>query len=199
MTTEIIVYTDYVCPYCLLVDKVLQRAVKGRHIKIRWRPFELRPFPVPTLKVEDEYLPSIWKQSVYPLADKLGIDIRLPRISPQPRTTKAFEGFSYAEERGLGSEFSIAVMNAFFKQGKNIGDIKVLAELAEDIGLDRDAMQNALECNMYKSKHKSALKYAYEEDKITVVPTIIIGQKRCQGFPTKSWLTDALKAEALDN
>jgi len=192
MTSEIIIYTDYVCPYCLLVKAELEQVIKGRDIKIRWRPFELRPFPVPTLKVEDEYLPSIWKQSVYPLAKKLGVDIILPKISPQPRTTKAFEAFAYAEECGLGGEFSVAVMEAFFQQGKNIGDVDVLAELGEEIGLKRKMIKTALETNLYKAQHQRALRQAYDEEKITVVPTIIIGERKYQGFPTKNWLINAL-------
>jgi len=199
MTTEIIIYSDYVCPYCLLVATELRQAIKGRDIKgknieIRWRPFELRPFPVPTLKIEDKYLPSIWKHSVYPLAEKLGVDITLPGISPQPRTDKAFEAFAYAEDRGKGDEFSLAVMSAFFQQGKNIGDVTILTELGEKIGLNRDDMQRALESNQYHQQHQRALKQAYDEDNITVVPTIIIGEQRYQGFPTESWLNNALEA-----
>jgi len=197
MTTEIIVYTDYVCPYCLLVETELRQVIKDRDIKIRWRPFELRPFPVPTLKVEDEYLPSIWKHSVYPLADKLGVDIKLPKISPQPRTNKAFEAFAYADDCGMGNEFSMAVMNAFFQHGKNIGDVTVLTELGEKIGLNRDDMQRVLESNLYKKQHQRALQQAYDEDKVTVVPTIIIGERRYQGFPSKNWLINALDSLEL--
>jgi len=197
MTTEIIVYTDYVCPYCLLVETELRQVIKDRDIKIHWRPFELRPFPVPTLKVEDEYLPSIWKHSVYPLADKLGVDIKLPEISPQPRTDKAFEAFAYAEDCGVGDEFSMAVMSAFFQQGKNIGDVTILTELGENTGLNREDMQKVLESNRYKVQHQRALKQAYDEDKITVVPTIIIGERRYQGFPSRHWLINALDAAEI--
>jgi predicted DsbA family dithiol-disulfide isomerase len=194
MTTEIVVYTDYVCPYCFLVETELREVMKGRDIKIRWRPFELRPFPVPTLKVEDEYLPSIWKQSVYPLADKLSVDIKLPEISPQPRTGIAFEAFAYAEECGLGEQFSMTVMSAFFQQGRDIGDVMVLTELGQEVGLNRVDMQKALESKTYKEQHHRALRQAHDEDNITVVPTIIIGQHRYQGFPTKNWLIKALDA-----
>jgi predicted DsbA family dithiol-disulfide isomerase len=196
MTTEIIVYIDYVCPYCLLVEKELRQVIKGKDIKIRWQPFELRPFPVPTLKVEDGYLPSIWNHSVYPMADKLGIYIELPKISPQPRTGKAFEAFAFAENHGLGDEFSMAVMAGFFQQGKNIGDVRVLTELGEGIGLNRIDMERSLESNAYREQHQKALKNAINEANITVVPTIIIGEYCYQGFPTKNWLNNALEALA---
>ena len=35
-------------------------------------PFELRPYPHPTLRPEGEYLQRAWSQSVYPLARQMG-------------------------------------------------------------------------------------------------------------------------------
>jgi hypothetical protein len=37
-----------------------------------WRAFELRPEPVPTLDPKGAYLENVWRDSVYPLAKKLG-------------------------------------------------------------------------------------------------------------------------------
>lgn len=189
---EIIVYTDYVCPFCLLAEKLLREVVAGKPVKITWRPFELRPFPVPTLKVEDEYLPAIWQRAVYPMAEKLGIDIKLPTISPQPRTDKAFEAFAFAEEAGLGDEFSMATLSAFFQKNQDIGDIDVLLTIADDIGLERQALKRALETNEFTQAHQRALRRANLEDKISVVPTIIIGEARYDGVASKEWIEAAL-------
>jgi len=82
--TSIAIYSDYVCPYSLLAETVLSEAIGDRNILIGWRAFELRPAPAPTLKPEDPYLPSVWQRSVYPLAQRLGVSIQLPSISPQP-------------------------------------------------------------------------------------------------------------------
>jgi len=41
MSLEIDVFADYVCPYCLLAEKVIARAIEGLGAHIRWRPFEL--------------------------------------------------------------------------------------------------------------------------------------------------------------
>ncbi|MEI8639332.1 DsbA family protein [Vibrio coralliilyticus] len=113
MKKQIQIYTDYVCPYCLLADHVINKVIQGLDVEIKWRPFELRPAPVPTLRTEDRYLPEIWERSVYPMAAKLGVALKLPEISPQPRTDKAFQVFALAEQVGLGDEFSVAVMKAF--------------------------------------------------------------------------------------
>ena len=99
-------------------------------------PFELRPYPTPTLRPEGEYLQSAWRNSVYPLAHRLGVEIRLPAVSPQPYTRLAFEGLEFAKDKGKGHEYNDRVMRAFFQESRDIGSPEVLAELASDAGLD---------------------------------------------------------------
>lgn len=72
MKKTIDIYTDLVCPYCLLAEHAIRDLIKDEDVSIRWRPFELRPYPVPTLRPEEPYLPDIWKRSVYPTAEKAG-------------------------------------------------------------------------------------------------------------------------------
>src|SRR3954468_17322972 len=107
-------------------------------------PFELRPEPHPTLRPEGESLQRAWSQSVYPLARRMGVPIVLPEVSPQPHTHLAFEGYQYARERGQGNEYNHRVLEAFFKQGQDIGAIEVLTKLAGEVGLDREEFQEAL-------------------------------------------------------
>lgn len=192
MTKTITIYTDYVCPFCLLAEHVVSEIIKNKDISIRWRPFELRPKPVPTLRVEDQYLPNIWKRSVYPMAEKLGVPIKLPNISPQPRTEKAFQVFVMAEINGLGHEFTMAVMKAFFQEEKDIGNNEILADIATDIGLERSAVLSALAEETYRNHHLEALRHAADADKISSVPTIIIGENTFFGVPSLPELQEAI-------
>lgn len=192
MTKSIIIYTDYVCPFCLLAENVIREAIKGKEINIRWRPFELRPYPAATLKVEDAYLPDIWKRSVYPMAERLGVPIKLPKISPQPRTDKAFQVFAMAEDQGVGDDFTMKVMKAFFQEEKDIGDNEILADLAADIGLERNTVLNALNEKTYAERHYEAQRHAVDEANISSVPTIIIGQKTFRGVPSLSEIQKAI-------
>lgn len=41
---------DYVCPFCFLVENAIEELKRDRDVKVRIRPFELRPDPVPTLR-----------------------------------------------------------------------------------------------------------------------------------------------------
>ncbi|MCY7294988.1 DsbA family oxidoreductase [Alteromonas sp. a30] len=193
MKKTIDIYTDIVCPYCLLAEHAIRDLIDEEDVSIRWHPFELRPDPVPTLRVEDPYLPDIWDRSVYPTAKRLGVPITLPTISPQPRTDKAFQIFAMAEEQGKGHEFNIAAMKAFFQQNQNIGDNDVLADVAESIGLDRDEVLAALEDGVYRATHEAAQRHAVEEAQIRSVPTIIVGNHKFTGVPRPEEFKQALR------
>ncbi|OKL45081.1 DsbA family oxidoreductase [Pseudovibrio exalbescens] len=198
-SNSIVVYTDYVCPYCLLAETVIRRVIDGHDVPIEWRPYELRPDPVPTLRVEDPYLPSVWERSVYPMAEKLGVAIKLPEISPQPRTQKAFEGFQLAQEKGLGEAYSNRFLRAFFQEEQDIGDIEVIVRLGEEVGLDGAELREVLDKGTYSFSHCKALEQAKEEANISAVPTIFIGDRRLQGVPSEGELRAALQEAGLLN
>ena len=192
MTKKITIYTDYVCPYCLLAEHVIEGITEGKDVEIHWRPYELRPDPVPTLRVGDPYLPHIWKHSVYPLAERLGVAIKLPAISPQPRTGSAFEVFAMAEEQGLGHAFSMRALRAFFQEEMDIGNPEILADLGASVGLKREAVLDALAKGTYREQHQEALRHAREDMEITSVPTIVVGTQVFRGVPQSEELRRAI-------
>src|ERR1043165_3166540 len=126
-------------------------------------PFELRPEPHPTLRPEGEYLQKAWAQSVYPLAQRMGVVIKLPQVSPQPHTHLAFEGFQYAKEHGKGNEYNHRILETFFVEGQDIGNINVLTKLAGEVGLNEKEFEQALRSRKYREVHRQALRHAYEE------------------------------------
>lgn len=195
--TTIQIYSDYVCPFCYLGEQILEEVKKENpelEIRVEWMPFELRPYPTPTLKPEDEYLPRVWKSSVYPMADRLGVDITLPTVSPQPYTNLAFEGFQYAKEKGKGEAYTNRLFEAFFKEDKDIGQVDILSRLAEETGLDREEYRQALLKRSYKEQHQQALQQAQRAG-IQAVPTFKIGNRLYQGVLPKEQLLQLLKNE----
>jgi predicted DsbA family dithiol-disulfide isomerase len=155
-------------------------------------PFELRPEPHPTLRPEGEYLQRAWRQSVYPLARRMGVPITLPPVSPQPHTHLAFEGYQYAKEHGRGSDYNHRVLGAFFVEGRDIGQIDVLAELAGEVGLDREEFGEALRTRKYREAHRQALRQAYQEAGVSGVPAFFIGRNRLEGLQGKETLERAI-------
>lgn len=166
----------------------LQEAVRGKDVEVEWMPFELRPEPHETLRPEGDYLRRAWQQRVYPIARRMGVPINLPPVSPQPHTHLAFEGYQFAREHGKGNEYNHRVLTAFFVEGRDIGDIDVLAVIAGEVGLDRTAFETALRERTYREVHRRALRHAYEEAGVTGVPLFVIGDRVLSGLQDKETL-----------
>ena len=195
MTLKIKVYSDYVCPFCFLAEQPLGEAINGKEVEVEWVPYELRPYPNPTLRPEDQYLQTTWAQSVYPMAERMGIDIRLPDVSPQPHTHLAFEGFYYAVENGKGTAYNERLLKAFFQEGLDIGDVEILTKLAGEVGMDETEYREALESHKYKETHHLALEHAYERADITAVPTFIIGETKIAGIHSRESIEELIEEE----
>ncbi|WP_433325962.1 DsbA family oxidoreductase [Spirillospora sp. CA-294931] len=192
MTAQIHVWSDYVCPFCLIADEVIERMITdGAEVEVVHHAYELRPHPAPTLRPEDPYLPDIWRRAVYPMARRHQVSMRLPTISPQPYTELAFRGAQYASDQGRANAYHRRVMTAFFRDDLDIGNRAILARLAQETGLDPTAYAAALDDEEYAERHRRALAESARLD-ITVVPTIIIGVRRIEGVATESVLRRAL-------
>jgi len=86
----------------------------------------------------------------------------------------------WAEYKGRGEPFHNAAFRAYFADGKNIGEISVLTDLAESVGLPADEAEAVLV--------KGTFKAAVDEDwavsramQVTAVPTFIINRSRLVG------------------
>jgi predicted DsbA family dithiol-disulfide isomerase len=143
------IWSDYVCPFCYLELPAVTRVQQafGPRLDVVWHAFELRPDPVPTLDPDGEYLHTVWNRSVYPMAQRLGMQIKLPPV--QPRSRKAFEAVAFARDAGHFDAMHLALFRGFFEQGRDIGDSAELLSLATQSGLDGDALQAALDDGRY--------------------------------------------------
>ncbi len=137
------VFSDYVCPFCRLGEPALHALLaEAPDVDVIWRSFELRPNTVPALDPNAEYLHRVWDASVYPLAETLGVSMKLPPV--QPRTRRAHEAAHWARSIGRFDEYHSGLLAAFFERGEDIGDIDVLVALAASLGLPHDALRAAL-------------------------------------------------------
>ncbi|MBZ4420618.1 DsbA family protein [Myxococcus sp. RHSTA-1-4] len=146
------VWSDYVCPFCYLELPVLERLQSelGPELEVHWRAYELRPAPVPTLDPAGEYLRTTWARAVYPMAEQRGMTLRLPPV--QPRSRLALEAAEFAKDAGAFPAFHQGVFRAFFEEGRDIGDLAVLGDIAEASGLDREALTRALKSGSYTGR-----------------------------------------------
>lgn len=193
-TPTIDLYVDYVCPFCFLVEPAIEELKRDRDVRVRVRPFELRPDPVPTLRPEDDYLPRVWRDAVYPMAERVGVPVRLPSVSPQPRTEKAFLVLQLAQEQGLAEVYSRAMFVAFFQDDRDIGDEDVIVDIAETLGMDAASVRKAMSSPERLRQHRVDLAHVTKTVGVTVVPGIVINGTLLQGVPSATRLKKAVDA-----
>ncbi len=152
MPLELDVWSDYVCPFCYLEEPILNRMREefGDQLTVRWRAFELRPEPVPTLPPHGDYLVDIWDRAVYPMARERGMTLKLPPV--QPRSRRALEAAEFAREQGKFDAMHAAIFRAFFEEGRDIGEMETLLGLGEKCGLERSALENALTSGEFRAR-----------------------------------------------
>jgi predicted DsbA family dithiol-disulfide isomerase len=69
--------------------------------------------------------------------------MRLPPL--QPRSRLAHEAAHWARTQGRFDEMHEAIFRAFFERGEDIGNVDVLTNLAEQLGLAHERLREALE------------------------------------------------------
>lgn len=178
---NILFVSDYVCPYCLVAKEALKEALRetGLEAQITWQPFELTPEPKERVDTyHDETRKARYQILVQPCR-QLGLDMKLPpKVVPRPYTRLAFEGWYYACEKGRGEEYNDLVYRAYFIEEQDIGEISVLAALAQRAGLDAGEFTAALESGAYSQKEKEAVDHARNVLKVQGVPSIYIDGER---------------------
>jgi predicted DsbA family dithiol-disulfide isomerase len=166
---HLLVYSDYVCPFCYLADAAVQR-LRAEGVACAYRAYELWPSPAPLPDAHTDAAARRWSEVIEPLARELAVDIRRPLV--QPRSRKAHESVAFARERGRFDDMHAAVFRAFFVQGADIGRIDVLARIGEELGLDRTELKVALDIDQY-TEHVLSDERAAAAEGIVAVPTML--------------------------
>ena len=102
---------------------------------------------------------------------------------------KACELAKWAEGRGVGFPFHIAVYRAYFARGKNIATPEVLQAAAEDAGLDSSEVQEILDRGVFRE----AVDADWDRCRrygVTAVPTVRRDSRQLVGFQSPSNLLD---------
>lgn len=183
MSLKIQVFSDYICPYCFLAEGPLNEAVtelngeQAGAVEVEWMPFELRPSPTPTLEPEGDYLQSGWRDSIYPLAEQMGVHIVLPKVSPQPYTRLAFEGALAARDGGKTDAYNHRMFTAFFQNELDIGNADVLSDCADEIGLNKQDFRAALDSGRHSQECEQQLRLGRDIMGINSVPTFVLDSR----------------------
>ncbi len=152
---QIDIYSDIVCPWCYVGKRRFERALTSidGDVHVTWRPFQLNPtMPLDGmdrtayLKAKFGSLEVFGKMEEQLLtagADE-GVPFAFQKIQRTPNTFAAHRLVWYAGQRKKQDEVVETLFRAYFLEGKNIGDVKALAHVAVEAGLDRTETEEFL-------------------------------------------------------
>lgn len=176
---DLLVYSDYVCPYCYLAEPALARLREEEGLEAEYRAYELRPAPVPLRDPGSPGLTREWEEVILPVAAALGVEIRRPAV--QPRSRKAHELAKLAAKLGAFGRVHRALFRAFFVEGRDIGRIDVLVELGAEQELDRTDVKVNLDIDQWTARVEEEEREALERG-VGGVPTLVAGDDRLIGL-----------------
>ena len=88
-------------------------------------------------------------------------------------SSKAMQAGEFAKAHGAYEAYHDAVFNAFFTQCKDIGDMSVILEIAQTVGLDSKQLEKELSAGIYHSILKETTHQA-RSNMVSSVPTFHI-------------------------
>lgn len=163
----VVVFSDFACPFSYVTEAALRRMEAAGEAELTYLAYELHPAPAP-LPADD----GGWMDALRPLADELGLALRVP---PAPaRTAKAHEAAAFAQARGAGPAMRDAIFAAYWGEGRDISRIDVLVELGAALGLDRTEMKVVLDVDSLAPRIQ-AEQDAARGAGVTGTPTVVAG------------------------
>ena len=121
----------------------------------------------------------------------MGLPFDPPRLLSNSRL--AIEAAGFARDAGKHAEFHRAVLAAYFASAQDIGDIEVLAAVAEGVGLDPVLLRRELSSGAYAAEREAAKTEAAGLG-ITAVPTSVFpGGTRVVGAQSLDYFRSVLE------
>lgn len=179
-------FYDYVDPASYLVDRILATLDADADLSLVPRPFEIQPPPGAVVDAEDPgwkgYLQEVWET-----AGEEGVDMVRPAFVPWSR--KAHELAIEARRKERFPRIHDALFRAYFVEGRDIGRVDVLVELAAEAGMDRGETKAVLDVDRNAGTVEAERERA-ERLEVRGVPTLLAGERRLEGFhPRREILT----------
>lgn len=185
--------SDVVCPWCIVGYQRLQEAIKtldNIEVDIKFHPFELNPnMPEQGQNLREHIMEK------YGISEQQSADNRARLVeagealrfafnftddSRMQNTFKAHQLVHLAAKKGLEEEMKLSLFKAYFTDGKDVNDQKVLVEIADAIGLDGGEVKEVLQNGKYAQavREEEAI---WMQRGIQSVPTFVIGNQGIAG------------------
>jgi predicted DsbA family dithiol-disulfide isomerase len=198
------IWSDVQCPWCYIGKRKFEAGAEqfGGEVEVEYHSFELAPdtpvdfdgTPMDYLSQRKGISPDQAEQMlarVTGIAESVGLDYHYDEVH-QTNTVKAHELIHYAKAHGRQLDMKERLLKAYFVDGRHVGRIEDLADLAAEIGLDRADVVRALSENEYLADVKADVALATEYG-IQGVPFFVIdGKYGISGAQDAQTFADAL-------
>lgn len=183
--------SDVVCPWCAIGLYSLEAAaarIPGLALELHFRPFELNPGMGPEGQDIEEHLAQKYGASPAQLAGSrqairergaaLGFTFSMEARSRIYNTRDAHRLLHWADEIGGGVQrtLKLALLKAYFTDGRNVSDPAVLLELATAAGLPEAEARELLASDRYAAEVQAAERQVQAQG-ISSVPAIIVNER----------------------
>ena len=151
-TLTIDVVSDVVCPWCYIGKRKLEAALASPgaaslpNVVVRWHPFQLNPDMAPQGLPRQQYLEDKFGgpkraaeiyDRVRAAGQAVGLALNIDGITLQPNTLAAHALMAFAQLGDFdASDIQERLFRAYFVENRFIGSADVLAEIAEEAGLN---------------------------------------------------------------
>lgn len=190
MTIKVEVWSDYVCPFCYIGKRQLEKAIKDTgyegQIEVEFKSFLLDP--TTPIDAEEPVISSLAKKyrmseeeaknmtnNVALRAKEVGLNYDFDKMKTA-NTVSAHRLAKWAETKGKGHEMSERLLQAYFLEGEAIGKADVLLKLVDEIGLDTEEAKLILNSNQYNEDVEKDI-YAAQQLGVRGVPFFVFDNK----------------------
>lgn len=182
------IWSDLQCPWCYIGKRRFEAAVASfdGEVEVEYHSFELAPdTPLDFVGTTVDYLTErkgLSREQVEAMLARVtgiaadeGLEYRFDDVH-QVNTVTAHELIHHAKAAGLQEPMKERLLRAYFTEGRNLGDVDTLVELAEEVGLDGAGARRALEAREHLPAVKADVAQA-EQYGIRGVPFFVIEGK----------------------
>lgn len=187
-TIRLDIFSDPVCPWCYIGKANLDRALAdhpNHPFAIQWHPFQLNPDMPPEGADKRSYLEAKFggaarvdaaNDRLREMARAAGLSFDPDRAPRMPNTLNAHRLIHWAGIEGMQSDIVTRLMRAYWDEGRDLGDLATLADIAAEGGMDRAATLRLLQSEA--DADDIAARDADARAKgVNAVPTFLIAQQ----------------------
>jgi len=157
---------------------VVEKLKAENKVEVEWRPFYLYFDTPPEGRELSEHIKQARangsEERLRSIAALYGMEFKsTERIY---NTRLAHEATEYAREHGKGTEFHKVIFRMVYAEGKDPSQWDVLRSAAQEVDLDGDELQKAVENDKYRDNVEEQVRRAYQIG-VTGVPTYVINDR----------------------